>query len=190
MKQDVLLILSNSGETEEIVQLLPHVKKLGAKIVAITGYKDSPLGRHSDLGLAYQLENRRYNPDFRERDSKTHQAKCSLSLPGSARSNDVDLLAGYRWDLAKGDDGDEPEAPPDADISYHGPITGVEGRLEFTRQKSLRVSGDISYLFGYRRYDSKRLSDAYHIGRRDVIQNVEVGLPLSTFHLVVPPLEA
>jgi arabinose-5-phosphate isomerase len=51
VKQDVLLVISNSGETDEIVQLLPLVKKLGAKIIAITGKRDSTLGRHCDVLL-------------------------------------------------------------------------------------------------------------------------------------------
>ncbi|HVY62488.1 MAG TPA: KpsF/GutQ family sugar-phosphate isomerase, partial [Planctomycetota bacterium] len=51
VKEDVILILSNSGETEEIVRLIPHVKKIGAKIIGMTGRKDSTLARHSDILL-------------------------------------------------------------------------------------------------------------------------------------------
>lgn len=51
VKQDVVLVLSNSGETEEIVQLLPYVKKIGAKIICVTGNAESPLGKHSDVLL-------------------------------------------------------------------------------------------------------------------------------------------
>ena len=50
-KEDVLLVLSNSGETDEIVRLIPHVKKIGAKVVGLTSKKDSTLGRHSDICL-------------------------------------------------------------------------------------------------------------------------------------------
>ena len=48
---DVVLVLSNSGETEEVKNLLPHIKRIGAKIVAITGAPESSLGRLSDFVL-------------------------------------------------------------------------------------------------------------------------------------------
>jgi len=46
---DVVLALSNSGETEEVVRLLPSLKQIGAKIVAITASKASTLGKTSDI---------------------------------------------------------------------------------------------------------------------------------------------
>jgi arabinose-5-phosphate isomerase len=46
--EDVLLALSYSGESEEIINLLPLVRRNGLKIVALTGCPDSALGRHSD----------------------------------------------------------------------------------------------------------------------------------------------
>jgi arabinose-5-phosphate isomerase len=51
MREDVVLAFSNSGETEEIVKLLPLVKKIGAKLIAFTGNLRSPLARHSDVVL-------------------------------------------------------------------------------------------------------------------------------------------
>ena len=48
---DVVIILSNSGETEEIKKLLPILKKIGAKIIAITGNLKSILARYSDVVL-------------------------------------------------------------------------------------------------------------------------------------------
>lgn len=50
-KEDIVIALSNSGETEETKSLIPILKKIGAKIIAITGNKDSGLARHSDLVL-------------------------------------------------------------------------------------------------------------------------------------------
>ncbi len=46
---DVVLALSHSGETEEVVALIPHVKRRGATLVAMTGRKDSTLGRGADV---------------------------------------------------------------------------------------------------------------------------------------------
>jgi arabinose-5-phosphate isomerase len=51
VKDDVVLILSNSGETEEVVRLLPLLRKVGAKIVAITGSAASTLAKHGDVVL-------------------------------------------------------------------------------------------------------------------------------------------
>lgn len=48
---DLAIILSYSGETREIIDLLPHLKRLGAPIVAITGVLDSSLARHADVVL-------------------------------------------------------------------------------------------------------------------------------------------
>ncbi|MFH0888149.1 MAG: SIS domain-containing protein, partial [Planctomycetota bacterium] len=44
VKDDIVLALSNSGETEEVIRLIPTLKKIGVKIVVITCSKDSPLG--------------------------------------------------------------------------------------------------------------------------------------------------
>ena len=50
VSDDVLLALSNSGETE-VVTLLPFVKQIGAKVIAITGNARSSLAMHSDVVL-------------------------------------------------------------------------------------------------------------------------------------------
>jgi len=51
VETDVVLVLSNSGETEEIVWLLSPLKNIGAKIVALTGNRKSTLAIHSDVVL-------------------------------------------------------------------------------------------------------------------------------------------
>jgi arabinose-5-phosphate isomerase len=51
-RDDVVLALSQSGETEEITRLLPHVTALGIPIVALTGRPDSTLGRAADVVVA------------------------------------------------------------------------------------------------------------------------------------------
>jgi len=50
-KDDVVVILSYSGESEEIRKLLPVLKKIGAKIISITGNVKSLMARHSDVVL-------------------------------------------------------------------------------------------------------------------------------------------
>lgn len=48
-KEDCLLVFSNSGETEEIVKLLPIVKKIGARFIAIVGNTKSTLAKNADF---------------------------------------------------------------------------------------------------------------------------------------------
>ncbi len=51
LKEDVVLAISNSGETDELVRLLPPIRQIGARIVALTAARGSTLGRNSDLVL-------------------------------------------------------------------------------------------------------------------------------------------
>ncbi len=46
---DVIIAISNSGETEEIVRLLPTIRKIGAKLIAMVGDINSTLAGQSDL---------------------------------------------------------------------------------------------------------------------------------------------
>lgn len=52
-RQDVVIALSNSGSSEEIVRLLDHIKRRGSKLIAITATSQSPLGNHSDVTICY-----------------------------------------------------------------------------------------------------------------------------------------
>lgn len=48
---DVTIMLSYSGETSELLNLLPHVKRFGLPVIAITGAKESTLARNADVTL-------------------------------------------------------------------------------------------------------------------------------------------
>ncbi|QHE90846.1 KpsF/GutQ family sugar-phosphate isomerase [Pandoraea fibrosis] len=48
---DVVVALSNSGETGELVSILPMIKRIGAKLIAMTGNANSSLGRLSNVHL-------------------------------------------------------------------------------------------------------------------------------------------
>ncbi|MFA5146131.1 MAG: KpsF/GutQ family sugar-phosphate isomerase [Candidatus Omnitrophota bacterium] len=50
-KDDLVLALSNSGETEEIIKFLPMVRKIGAKLVAMVGNTKSTLAKTADYVL-------------------------------------------------------------------------------------------------------------------------------------------
>jgi arabinose-5-phosphate isomerase len=49
--QDLVLALSNSGESDELTAILPVLKRLGIPLVAITGGLDSTLAKHADIVL-------------------------------------------------------------------------------------------------------------------------------------------
>lgn len=49
VREDVVLALSTSGETAEVVRLLPPLRQIGASILAVTSSRDSTLGRNADL---------------------------------------------------------------------------------------------------------------------------------------------
>ena len=65
---DVVLAISNSGESEELNAILPVLKRLDVHLVAITGGADSSLARHADLRL----------------DSAVAQEACPLNLAPTA----------------------------------------------------------------------------------------------------------
>lgn len=49
--EDVVIALSNSGATEEVLTIVPLVKRQGAKLISITGNPESPLAREADVHL-------------------------------------------------------------------------------------------------------------------------------------------
>jgi arabinose-5-phosphate isomerase len=54
--KDVVLALSNSGETSEILTILPLIKRLGVPLIALTGNADSNLSREADVNLDVTVE--------------------------------------------------------------------------------------------------------------------------------------
>ena len=50
-KDDIVLAVGRSGESEELLTLLPFIKKIGARILSITSQPESTLARNSDLVL-------------------------------------------------------------------------------------------------------------------------------------------
>ena len=49
---DVVIFLSNSGKSDELLSILPVIKRIGAKIISITGNSDSELARESEIHLS------------------------------------------------------------------------------------------------------------------------------------------
>lgn len=55
-KDDVVVAISNSGETEEVNSIIPIVKRMGASLVALTGNTESTLARNSDVTIDIGVE--------------------------------------------------------------------------------------------------------------------------------------
>jgi arabinose-5-phosphate isomerase len=55
-KEDVVIVISHSGETEETTRLLPLLKKIGVKTIAITGNPKSNLAKYSDVVLNVEVK--------------------------------------------------------------------------------------------------------------------------------------
>lgn len=53
---DGVIALSYSGETAELLDLLPHIKRFDVQLIAMTGKPDSTLSRHSDVTLDTSVE--------------------------------------------------------------------------------------------------------------------------------------
>ena len=53
---DVVLAISNSGESEELAALLPALKRLDVTLVAMSGQADSTLARHADIALSSRVD--------------------------------------------------------------------------------------------------------------------------------------
>src|SRR5450830_618859 len=53
---DLVLAISNSGESEELTAILPVLKRLGARLIAMTGHAGSTLARHADVFLDCGVE--------------------------------------------------------------------------------------------------------------------------------------
>ncbi len=50
-KNDIVIVISYSGETDEIRRLLPLIKKIGSRVIALTGNVKSTLAKHADVVL-------------------------------------------------------------------------------------------------------------------------------------------
>lgn len=55
-RRDALIAISNSGETQELLQLLPYVERMSIPVIGLTGRVDSTLGKHCDVVLDVSVE--------------------------------------------------------------------------------------------------------------------------------------
>ena len=50
-REDTVVAFSNSGETAEILTIVPHIKRIGVPLIALTGNPSSRLARHADVNI-------------------------------------------------------------------------------------------------------------------------------------------
>ena len=55
-KEDTLLAISSSGESEELTKILPHIKRFDIPLIGLTGNADSSLAHYSDVWLDISVE--------------------------------------------------------------------------------------------------------------------------------------
>jgi len=55
-KEDTLLAISSSGESEELTKILPHIKRFEIPLIGLTGNKDSSLAHYADVWLDISVE--------------------------------------------------------------------------------------------------------------------------------------
>ncbi len=56
LKDDIVILLSKSGETEEIIKLIPYFKRFAIKLILITSRPDSIIGKHSDIIINVDID--------------------------------------------------------------------------------------------------------------------------------------
>lgn len=80
MPQDAIIVLSNSGTTKEICNLLPALKSMDIPIIAITGNNESPLARGADIILKCTVRREAGNLGLAPTASTTAQLALGDSL--------------------------------------------------------------------------------------------------------------
>ena len=92
-KDDVVLMISNSGETIELVQILPSIKQKNVPIIAITGRKNSILSNEADIFLDASVEKEACTLDL----APTASTTAALAI-GDALSIALLEYRGFRSD--------------------------------------------------------------------------------------------
>jgi len=130
---DVVLAISNSGESDELIAIVPLFKRLGVPLVAMTGHTDSTLARHADVVLDSGVEKEACPLNLAPTASTTAQLALGDALavalldargfkaedfarshPGGALGRR--LLTRVADIMRSG--GDVPRVPPEADFSH------------------------------------------------------------------------
>ena len=132
VRGDLLIVVSRSGESRELADLMPPVKRLEVPIIAFTGRPDSTLGRHADVVLDVSVREEACPHDL----APTSSSTAALAM-GDALAMALLRLRGFRaedfarlhpagalgrrllWrveDVMLKDGGEVPELPPTATL--------------------------------------------------------------------------
>ncbi|OIO37249.1 MAG: hypothetical protein AUJ72_04900 [Candidatus Omnitrophica bacterium CG1_02_46_14] len=121
MKNDVVIAFSNSGQTEEIIKLLPVIQKIGAKLIAVTGNPKSILAKYSDITL----------------DAGVKKEACALNLAPTA-STTVMLALGDALALAVS----EKKGFKEEDFAFYHPGGNIGKKLLLKVSDIMRTGQD------------------------------------------------
>lgn len=118
--KDIVILISNSGETDEVLKVIPTLKKMGVKIISLTGKMDSSLAGYSDIAV----------------DSGVEKEACALNVVPTASTTTVlalgDALASVLLKLRGFDE---------SDFAFLHP-GGSLGRKLLLRVEDVMHSGD------------------------------------------------
>jgi len=119
-RDDVVLALSNSGQSDELLTIIPLIKRQGAKLIAVTGNSESALAKEADVHL----------------DARVAQEACPLNLAPTASTTAAlalgDALAVALLDARGFDEQDFARAHPG----------GALGRRLLTHVSDVMRTGD------------------------------------------------
>lgn len=118
--REVVLAFSNSGETRELVELLPHIRRLQGKLVAVTQKKESTLAQDADSAIIYSITREGCPLELAPMASTT----VSLAIGDAISSALIHIKKFKREDFGK----------------YHP--SGTLGRKLLTRVKDVMQSAD------------------------------------------------
>lgn len=165
VRGDLLVAISKSGETEELAELMPAVKRLEIPVVAITGQEDSTLARHAEVVLHASVSEEACPMDLAPTASSTAAlamgdalAMAVLAERGFGPEDFARLHPGgslgrrLLWrveDVMVDDPGDVPELGPEAPLSeamhqiahLRGTVPIVDGDR---RVKGVITAGDLT----------------------------------------------
>ncbi|MEF9672539.1 KpsF/GutQ family sugar-phosphate isomerase [Pseudomonas sp. PCH446] len=118
-RDDIILALSNSGSTAEIITLLPLIKRLGIQLISLTGNPDSPLAKAAEVNLNVHVE---------------HEA-CPLNLaPTSSTTAALVMVMPWRWPCSR------PAASPPKTSPF--PTRRRPGRRLLLKVENVMHAGD------------------------------------------------
>ena len=83
-KDDIVLGISYSGETNELLMIVPTLKREGATLIAMTGNPESSLAKHADLHINCHVEREACPLNLAPTSSRPARSRLAMHLPSPA----------------------------------------------------------------------------------------------------------